>query len=113
LPKTTENRPSKNASSYEMLLLEDNLVNQRVLAKQLSKAGCVVYVTNHGVEAPGVIESSPFATAATSLLSILFDIEYFIRIFRHYCYFSLPSSLFVCGLLEPVFGSFSNYLHRP
>lgn len=34
-----------------VLLVEDNLVNQRILEKQLKKAGCIVYVANHGLEA--------------------------------------------------------------
>ena len=35
----------------KVLLVEDNLVNQRVLRKQLQKAGCSVAVANHGQEA--------------------------------------------------------------
>ncbi|KAK6596286.1 hypothetical protein QC760_006210 [Botrytis cinerea] len=34
-----------------VLLVEDNLVNQKILEKQLKKAGCIVYVANHGLEA--------------------------------------------------------------
>ncbi|TGO61083.1 hypothetical protein BCON_0030g00410 [Botryotinia convoluta] len=34
-----------------VLLVEDNVVNQRILEKQLQKAGCIVYVANHGLEA--------------------------------------------------------------
>jgi len=34
-----------------ILLVEDNLVNQRVLQKQLKNLGCVVQVANHGQEA--------------------------------------------------------------
>ncbi|KAF7947546.1 hypothetical protein EAE96_008632 [Botrytis aclada] len=34
-----------------VLLVEDNVVNQRILEKQLTKAGCIVYVANHGLEA--------------------------------------------------------------
>ncbi len=34
-----------------VLLVEDNLVNQKVLAKQLRNLGCVVHVANHGLEA--------------------------------------------------------------
>lgn len=30
---------------------EDNLVNQRVMAQQLRRLGCLVHVANHGVEA--------------------------------------------------------------
>ncbi len=41
-----------------MLLVGDNLVNQKVLAQQLRKAGCIVHVANHGVGALDVIEHS-------------------------------------------------------
>lgn len=34
-----------------VLIVEDNIVNQTVLAKQLSKAGCIVTIANHGLEA--------------------------------------------------------------
>jgi signal transduction histidine kinase/CheY-like chemotaxis protein len=37
--------------SYHILLVEDNLLNQKVLAKQLKRAGCVVRVSNNGGEA--------------------------------------------------------------
>ncbi|KAF2446047.1 hypothetical protein P171DRAFT_410014 [Karstenula rhodostoma CBS 690.94] len=44
--------PSHSPSaSYKILLVEDNLLNQKVLAKQLRKAGCEVRVCNHGGEA--------------------------------------------------------------
>ncbi|RDI87556.1 hypothetical protein Vi05172_g2610 [Venturia inaequalis] len=34
-----------------VLLVEDNLVNQQLLRKQLMRAGCIVHVANHGAEA--------------------------------------------------------------
>ncbi|KAJ4350408.1 uncharacterized protein N0V89_009029 [Didymosphaeria variabile] len=37
--------------NMHVLVVEDNLVNQRVLANQLRKLGCVVSVANHGGEA--------------------------------------------------------------
>ncbi|CAD6448745.1 04b207cb-7464-4184-be93-e9a48a92aab6 [Sclerotinia trifoliorum] len=59
---SNETRPGltsalSGGSSYDkskpmqVLLVEDNLVNQRLLKKQLIRAGCVVYVANHGLEA--------------------------------------------------------------
>jgi CheY-like chemotaxis protein len=71
-----ENTPSQAASSRSMshmtsikgstvtegklhiLLVEDNIVNQQVVEKQLTKAGCVVMVANHGIEALEVLRSS-------------------------------------------------------
>lgn len=41
-------RPKRN---YHILLVEDNLINQKVLSKQLRSAGCTVHVANHGGEA--------------------------------------------------------------
>ncbi|KAH7381237.1 hypothetical protein DE146DRAFT_760676 [Phaeosphaeria sp. MPI-PUGE-AT-0046c] len=38
-------------TNYNVLLVEDNLLNQKVLAKQLSKLGCTVRVSNNGAEA--------------------------------------------------------------
>ena len=37
--------------SHNILLVEDNILNQKVLAKQLRKVGCTVHVANHGGEA--------------------------------------------------------------
>lgn len=38
--------------------MEDNLVNQRVLQKQLKNLGCVVHVANHGGEALDILRKS-------------------------------------------------------
>lgn len=69
--------PSKH--EMHVLLVEDNLVNQRILQKQLQKAGCVVSVANHGVEALTHLEqSSRWAANAGSgptLDIILMDCE--------------------------------------
>ncbi|GAB7355521.1 hypothetical protein MBLNU459_g6005t1 [Dothideomycetes sp. NU459] len=57
------NSPSPVASPpatpplYHVLLVEDNVVNQRILRKQLVKAGCVVYVANHGLEALEILQT--------------------------------------------------------
>ena len=45
-------------ASFQVLLVEDNLVNQKVLSKQLIKAGCVVHVANHGEEALAFLQTS-------------------------------------------------------
>lgn len=46
---TTMSLPSR--VDYNILLVEDNLLNQKVLAKQLAKIGCTVRVSNNGAEA--------------------------------------------------------------
>ena len=38
-------------ADLHILLVEDNVLNQKVLSKQLRKAGCTVHVANHGGEA--------------------------------------------------------------
>jgi len=44
----------------EVLLVEDNLVNQRVLSKQLQRAGCIVHIANHGLEALDFIRTTRY-----------------------------------------------------
>jgi CheY-like chemotaxis protein len=56
-----EKMPSGSApETLKILIVEDNLVNQRVLAKQLRNAGCVVYLANHGGEAIERVKESRF-----------------------------------------------------
>ncbi|EUC31350.1 hypothetical protein COCCADRAFT_6749 [Bipolaris zeicola 26-R-13] len=43
-----------------VLLVEDNIINQRVLGKQLKKAGCDVTVANHGLEALDSLDRQTF-----------------------------------------------------
>ncbi|KAF2769491.1 hypothetical protein EJ03DRAFT_272170 [Teratosphaeria nubilosa] len=69
--------------SYSILVVEDNLVNQKVLRKQLEKLGHKVYITSHGGEALSFLattacwtgnETSP--TSDTPNVSIiLMDVE--------------------------------------
>jgi len=46
-----------------VLLVEDNFINQKVMAQQLRRFGCVVYVANNGLEALDVLQQSHFATS--------------------------------------------------
>ena len=43
-----------------VLIVEDNLVNQRVLAKQLKAKGLLVHLANHGGEAITLLQTSTF-----------------------------------------------------
>ncbi|KAL1612148.1 hypothetical protein SLS60_000371 [Paraconiothyrium brasiliense] len=43
-----------------VLLVEDNVINQQVLGKQLKKAGCTIHVANHGLEALELVEKMMF-----------------------------------------------------
>lgn len=44
----------------QVLLVEDNIINQKVLGKQLKKAGCHIWVANHGLEALDILERETF-----------------------------------------------------
>ncbi len=65
--------------SLRVLIVEDNLVNQKVLSKQLQKVGCVVHVANHGGEAIDRLQNSRFwqgkETSGIELDVILMDLE--------------------------------------
>ena len=49
--KVSRDPKGVDLSKMHVLLVEDNIVNQKVLRKQLTNAGCVVYIANHGAEA--------------------------------------------------------------
>ena len=62
-----------------ILIVEDNLVNQRVLQKQLRNLGCIVHVANHGGECLDRLRDSTFWIGHEShgldLSVILMDLE--------------------------------------
>jgi CheY-like chemotaxis protein len=60
LPRVEKKSSGSAPETLKILIVEDNLVNQRVLAKQLRKAGCVVYLANHGGEAIEYVKESRF-----------------------------------------------------
>ncbi|KAF7198208.1 putative histidine kinase 1 [Pseudocercospora fuligena] len=51
-------KQSQHRNNFHILLVEDNLVNQKILAKQLRKAKCTVTVANHGEEALKILENT-------------------------------------------------------
>ncbi|KAL8779693.1 MAG: hypothetical protein Q9213_006818 [Squamulea squamosa] len=63
----------------KVLIVEDNLVNQRVLQRQLRNIGCTVVVANHGGECLARLRESIFwlghARDALDLSVILMDLE--------------------------------------
>ena len=66
--------------SLHILVVEDNLVNQRVVSKQLQKEGHVVHVANHGGEALDFIRKSIFWHANSAYFGerlnvVLLDLE--------------------------------------
>lgn len=48
IPKISSIFPFHLAAT--ILIVEDNIVNQRILSQLLTKKGCVVHVANHGLE---------------------------------------------------------------
>lgn len=64
---------------FKVVIVEDNLVNQRVLQKQLRNLGCVVYVANHGGECLELLEKSSYwagrETDGLEITVILMDLE--------------------------------------
>ena len=58
-----------------VLVVEDNVINQRVMSKQLRAAGCTVNVANHGLECLNHLEVSTFCEGTTPLSIVLLDLE--------------------------------------
>ena len=61
-----------------VLLVEDNLVNQKVLSKQLKRAGCTVYLANHGQEALEVLQRTKLwkdSASEDDIDIVLMDLE--------------------------------------
>jgi PleD family two-component response regulator len=67
LPSMISTLPTGGASGIQrklaILVVEDNLVNQRVLCKQLRILGHIVYAANHGEEALTFLEKSTYWAA--------------------------------------------------
>jgi CheY-like chemotaxis protein len=78
---TTASKPVVNRENdhIKVLIVEDNLVNQRVLQKQLHNLGCVVHLANHGGEALERLRESRFAKGREAdgldLSLVLMDLE--------------------------------------
>jgi CheY-like chemotaxis protein len=70
-------RPATPDKPLHVLIVEDNLINQRVMSQQLRKQGCVVHIANHGLEALTFLASSVFSSAnpSTPLDVVLMDQE--------------------------------------
>ncbi|KAF2756763.1 hypothetical protein EJ05DRAFT_539647 [Pseudovirgaria hyperparasitica] len=80
-PNITDIKVEPVKDSYAVLLVEDNIVNQKVLSQQLRKAGCKVHISNHGAEALEYIRRTEIWDSAAqsepplSLTVILMDVE--------------------------------------
>ena len=77
-PNSISSKPVPKAK-LKILIVEDNLVNQRVLQKQLRNLGCTVYVANHGEECLSQLKESTFWTNreadGNDITVVLMDLE--------------------------------------
>lgn len=72
----TKASPKTDPKSVSILVVEDNLINQKVLVGQLKKIGCTVNVANDGVEALAFLETTQFLKPDGLWLNvILMDLE--------------------------------------
>lgn len=70
--------PPGNYPHLHVLVVEDNLVNQKVVLKQLRKQGCTVHVANNGQEALEFIKTTTYwkdSHDARQLSVVLMDLE--------------------------------------
>ena len=67
------------AQKLHVLIVEDNAINQRVMAQQLRRLGCIVTTADHGLDALGFLATTSFyKNSANNPLSIvLMDLEVF------------------------------------
>ncbi len=74
-----DHSPLSDPANWHVLIVEDNLVNQKILAQQLRKLGSTVHVANHGEEALDLIRETVHFTGRESdgkqLSVILMDLE--------------------------------------
>ncbi|KAL1388843.1 histidine kinase [Phyllosticta capitalensis] len=87
LTEPSDPPPMANSSSrfpgLKVLIVEDNAINQKVMAQQLRRAGCEVRVASHGGEALAMLRKSTFAATPTtppiftptSTAALLFEIS--------------------------------------
>jgi len=78
VPRRHSSPVKLDLTGFSILLTEDNLINQKVLGKQLEKLGCVVHVAGNGVEALDFIRVSSCwrgqETSGKALSLILMDV---------------------------------------
>lgn len=60
ISQTPQSQKLVPEDALKILIVEDNLVNQKVLSKQLRNMGCIVHVANHGGECLDRLRESTF-----------------------------------------------------
>ncbi|KAK4574723.1 hypothetical protein LTR86_001564 [Recurvomyces mirabilis] len=71
----TETTATNARDQLHILIVEDNMVNQRVMSQQLRRAGCVVHLANHGGECLHILEGTTYSSGTKPLSLILLDLE--------------------------------------
>jgi signal transduction histidine kinase len=61
----------RKLESLTLLVVEDNLINQKMLARQLQKLGCSILVANHGLEAIDQINDTKYGCNKEQDLSVV------------------------------------------
>lgn len=71
--------PQAKPSDWHVLIVEDNLVNQKILAAQITRLGCTTHVANHGGEALDLLKETKYFKGRENngmeLSIILMDLE--------------------------------------
>ena len=68
--------PAATPMAYRVLIVEDNLINQEVLRRQLRSKGCVTHVANNGQQALDFVRTSSYGSGTGENLDIiLMDME--------------------------------------
>ncbi|PIA89674.1 Transcription factor SKN7 [Cercospora beticola] len=73
--KARKDSTENGQKALHVLIVEDNLINQKVMSQQLRRAGCTVHVANHGIECLNFLESSTYCSSTTPLSVVLLDLE--------------------------------------
>jgi len=67
---------STMSRGFHIVIVEDNTINQKVLSKQLRKAGHSIQIANHGQECLDILAGSDFCKSnGTKVSLVLMDIE--------------------------------------
>lgn len=62
-------QPASPVSQLHVLVVEDNVINQRVMAQQLRRLGCIVHLANHGLEALEFLKTTIYWNDSATTLS--------------------------------------------
>jgi CheY-like chemotaxis protein len=70
-------KPPVSPKDMHVLIVEDNAINQRVMAQQLKKLGCVVHTADHGQDCLDFLQTTVFTPGSQNvpLSVILMDLE--------------------------------------